>query len=209
MPVDPETVEIGRYSRQVAGDRRADARASARRRRSDVRRIAIWEPLVDARRVLGEEGMTGGCSPYMTLALRQLDEAVDWGQVRDCLHRVHRIAHEDVAILPLWQLVEHFVRSENLQGVGPRPGVSLSKRRAMAASLPIPDGQMNVLTKLPTLLAAFVLLWPAAARAADRSVWPLTPCQVRVLVAFDRPGAADAAARSRSACRACRRGSKR
>ena len=79
------------------------------------------EPLVDARRVLGEEGMTGGCSPYMTLALRQLDEAVDWGEVRDCLHRVHRIAYDDVAVLPLWQLVEHFVRHESLRGVGARP----------------------------------------------------------------------------------------
>ena len=43
--------------------------------------LPMWEPLVDARRVLGEDGMAGGCSPYMTLALRQLDKAVDWKQV--------------------------------------------------------------------------------------------------------------------------------
>jgi hypothetical protein len=48
---------------------------------------------------------------------------------------------------------------------------------------------MNVLTRLPKLLAAIVLLWPAAAGAADLSVWPLTPYQVRVVlaVAHDAP----------------------
>jgi tetratricopeptide (TPR) repeat protein len=86
--------------------------------------LATWEPLVDARRVLGENGLTGGCSPYMGLALRQLDEAVEWDQVRDCLRRVHRIAFEDVAILPLWQLVEHFACHDSLRGLGPG-GVSL------------------------------------------------------------------------------------
>lgn len=83
--------------------------------------LPMCEPLVDARRVLGEEGMSGGCSPYMTLALRQLDEAVDWSQVRDCLHRVHRIAYDDAAILPLWQLVEYFVYHDSLRGIATKP----------------------------------------------------------------------------------------
>ncbi len=87
--------------------------------------LATWEPLVDARRVLGENGLTGGCSPYMSLALRQLDEAVEWDQVRDCLRRVHRIAHEDVAILPLWQLVDYFACHENLHGIAGGGNVSL------------------------------------------------------------------------------------
>jgi hypothetical protein len=77
--------------------------------------------LVDARRLLGEEGMTRGCSAYMTLVLRQLDEAVEWSQVRDCLHRVHRIAHDDSAVVPLWQLVEYFVYHDSLQGVAAKP----------------------------------------------------------------------------------------
>lgn len=83
--------------------------------------LPMCEPLVDARQFLGESGISGGCSPYMTLALRQLDEAVDWAQVRDCLHRVHRIAYDDAAILPLWQLVEHFAYHDSLQGVAGKP----------------------------------------------------------------------------------------
>ncbi len=83
--------------------------------------LPTWEPLVDARRVLGENGIAGQCSPYMTQALRQLDEAVDWTQARDCLHRIHRIAMNDVSILPLWQLVDYFVCHESLRGVSARP----------------------------------------------------------------------------------------
>jgi tetratricopeptide (TPR) repeat protein len=83
--------------------------------------LPMWEPLVDARRVLGDDGMTGGCSSYMTLALRQLDEAVDWSQVRDCLQRVHRISFDDAAILPLWQLVEYFAYHESLGGIPAKP----------------------------------------------------------------------------------------
>jgi tetratricopeptide (TPR) repeat protein len=83
--------------------------------------LPMWEPLVDARRLLGEDGMTGGCSPYMKLALRQLDEAVDWREARECLHRIHRLAYNDTAIVPLWQLVDHFVYRDSLRGVAERP----------------------------------------------------------------------------------------
>ena len=83
--------------------------------------LPMWEPLVDARRVLGEDGISGGCSPYMTLALRQLDEAVDWKQVRECLHAVHRISYDDAAIIPLWQLVEYFACHSSIRGVAARP----------------------------------------------------------------------------------------
>lgn len=84
--------------------------------------LSVWEPVVDARRLLGEDGMGGRCSPYMSQALRQLDEAVEWGQVRQCLHNVHRVAHADVTIIPLWQIVEHFAyRERSVQGILARP----------------------------------------------------------------------------------------
>ena len=83
--------------------------------------LAMWMPVVDARRVLGEDGIAGGCSPYMSLALRQLDYAVEWIQVRECLHRVHRVVRDDVAIIPLWQLVDHFAYRQSLQGIAAEP----------------------------------------------------------------------------------------
>jgi ABC-type transport system substrate-binding protein/Flp pilus assembly protein TadD len=83
--------------------------------------LAAWEPVVDARRILGEDGLAGGCSAYMSLALRQLDAATDWSEVRSRLRHVHRVAHSDVAVVPLYQLTDHFAYHESLQGIGTRP----------------------------------------------------------------------------------------
>ena len=83
--------------------------------------LAMWEPLVDARRLLGQEGISGGASPYMSLALRQLEQATDWLQVGDKLRQIHRIAHQEVAVVPLWQLTDHFAYHQSLKGVGSRP----------------------------------------------------------------------------------------
>lgn len=83
--------------------------------------LAAWEPVVDARRLLDHDGISGGASPYMTQALRQLDEAPDWIQVGDKLHQVHRLAHQEVALVPLWQMTDHFAYHASLKGVGSRP----------------------------------------------------------------------------------------
>jgi tetratricopeptide (TPR) repeat protein len=83
--------------------------------------LAVWEPLTDARRLLGEDGLAGGCSPYMSLALRQLDEATDWTQVRQRLRKIHRLVHDETAVVPLWQLTDHFVHHQSLQGILSQP----------------------------------------------------------------------------------------
>jgi ABC-type transport system substrate-binding protein len=83
--------------------------------------VAMWEPVVDAPRLLGEHGPAGGCSPYMSLALAELERAADWKDVHRVLPRLHRIAQDDVAVVPLWQMVDHFAHRKNLRGVGARP----------------------------------------------------------------------------------------
>jgi len=83
--------------------------------------LAMWEPVVDARRLLGPSGMSGGCSPYMSLALRQLQDASRWPEVRARLRQIHRLAHDEVAVVPLWQLTDHFAYRRSLQGAGTRP----------------------------------------------------------------------------------------
>ncbi len=83
--------------------------------------LAIWEPVVDARRLLGEDGPAGGCSPYMSLALRRLDRAPDWREVSQQLHNIHRIAFNDIAVIPLWQMIDHFAYHKSLRGIGPQP----------------------------------------------------------------------------------------
>ncbi|HLA85512.1 MAG TPA: ABC transporter substrate-binding protein, partial [Thermoguttaceae bacterium] len=83
--------------------------------------LPMWEPVVDSPELLGAEGLTGDAGAYMSLVLRQLRRATDWQQVRPLLHQIHRIAHDDVAVLPLWQLVDHFAYHASLKGVGSRP----------------------------------------------------------------------------------------
>jgi ABC-type transport system substrate-binding protein len=83
--------------------------------------LAMWDPVVDARQLLGPRGLLGGCSSHMDLALRQLDTADDWKSARARLLEVHRLAHEDAALVPLWQLTDYFAYQRGVEGIGSRP----------------------------------------------------------------------------------------
>jgi len=83
--------------------------------------LPMWEPVVDSAELLAADGPTGGSSAYMNLVLGRLRNATDWQQVRPILRQIHRIAHDDVAIIPLWQLVDHFAYHVSLQGIGGKP----------------------------------------------------------------------------------------
>src|SRR5207247_10075424 len=43
--------------------------------------LAMWEPLIDAHRLLGPGGLVGRTSSHMSLALRELAQAEDWARV--------------------------------------------------------------------------------------------------------------------------------
>jgi len=83
--------------------------------------LAMWEPAVDARRLLGDDGLAGGSTPYVAMALRRLADATDGPQVRAALRQVHRMVHQDAAVVPLWQLTDWLAYHESLQGIGSRP----------------------------------------------------------------------------------------
>ncbi len=50
--------------------------------------------------------------------LRRLDEASEWRDVADRLRQIHRIAADDVAVVPLWQMTDHFAYYRSLKGAG-------------------------------------------------------------------------------------------
>jgi ABC-type transport system substrate-binding protein/tetratricopeptide (TPR) repeat protein len=83
--------------------------------------LPVWEPVVDANELLSADGLSGGASVYMNQTLRQLQQAADWQQLRPILRKIHRIAYDDVAVVPLWQLLDHFAYHASLKGVGDRP----------------------------------------------------------------------------------------
>jgi ABC-type transport system substrate-binding protein len=85
--------------------------------------LSMSEPLIEARRLLGSQGLAPNASPYMDQALRELELAEDWKRARQRLLDIHRVAHDDLDIIPLWQIVEHFAYRKGLDGVGTRPAV--------------------------------------------------------------------------------------
>jgi tetratricopeptide (TPR) repeat protein len=83
--------------------------------------LAAWEPAVDARRLLGEDGVVGACSPYLSIALAKLDAAQNWREVRERLAEVHRLVAGEMTIIPLWQTVNHFAYRRGSAEVGAQP----------------------------------------------------------------------------------------
>jgi hypothetical protein len=57
----------------------------------------------------------------MGLALRNLEQAADWSEVVHALREIHRLAHVEAAVIPLYQLTDHFARRRTLEGVGESP----------------------------------------------------------------------------------------
>ncbi|HUY87587.1 MAG TPA: ABC transporter substrate-binding protein [Pirellulales bacterium] len=83
--------------------------------------LVVQEPLVDAARLLGPNGLAGGATPYMVLALRELNGATGWAAARKKLQQIHRLADDDTAVIPLWQLTEFFAYHRSLEGLRPKP----------------------------------------------------------------------------------------
>ena len=84
--------------------------------------LAVWEPVVDAREILGTGGLTGDSGgPYLAASLRQLDEATNWQDVRSRLAEIHDIAHHDLPVIPLWQTVNYFAYRAEVHGIGDNP----------------------------------------------------------------------------------------
>lgn len=83
--------------------------------------LALWEPIVDVSRLLGPGGIAGSCSSSMSLALRDVEQAKNWKEVRSRLREVHEIAFNDLPVIPLWQTIEFFAHRKSLRGVGSTP----------------------------------------------------------------------------------------
>jgi ABC-type transport system substrate-binding protein len=84
--------------------------------------LAVWEPVVDARQLLGPNGLVGEVtSAYMNAALRELDAAMNWKDVRAKLAEIHDIAYHDLPFVPLWQTENYFAYRSSVEGIGRSP----------------------------------------------------------------------------------------
>jgi tetratricopeptide (TPR) repeat protein len=83
--------------------------------------LVVREPLVDARRILAANGVAGQASALMMSALDAVDHSQNWNEARTRLRDIHRLAHYDLPVIPLWQTVNSFAYRKWLAGVGPQP----------------------------------------------------------------------------------------
>jgi hypothetical protein len=80
--------------------------------------VALWEPVTDARRVLGPRGLAGSYDQNVGSGLRRLERAKNWREVRDRLFALHDISHTVLPVIPLWQLVDSYAYRTELGGLG-------------------------------------------------------------------------------------------
>lgn len=80
--------------------------------------VAVWEPVTDARRVLGPEGLAGSFDQNVGSGLRRLERAKNWRELRERLFALHDIAHTVLPVIPLWQLVDYYAYRTDLGGMG-------------------------------------------------------------------------------------------
>ncbi|WP_207396292.1 ABC transporter substrate-binding protein [Bremerella alba] len=83
--------------------------------------IQVAEPLVDVPRMFDRYIPNVHQTQYFQLALRQMGQSRNWQEVRERFWSLHRLAHDDLLILPLFQLQDHFVYRRSLGGVGYQP----------------------------------------------------------------------------------------
>jgi tetratricopeptide (TPR) repeat protein len=84
--------------------------------------MAVWEPVTDARLIVGPGGVAGEMrNPYVDSALAKLDAATNWSDVRTRLNELHEIFHHELPVIPLWQTANFFAYRASINGIGESP----------------------------------------------------------------------------------------
>ncbi|MBA4018278.1 MAG: hypothetical protein C0483_14010 [Pirellula sp.] len=73
--------------------------------------VSAPEPLIDAERLLGPEGIVPTAEQRALAGpLRQLSDSATFAEARTALFEIQRVVHEQTLVLPLWQLNEYAAR---------------------------------------------------------------------------------------------------
>ena len=83
--------------------------------------VAMWEPVIDAERLLGGGRLITDTSQYLDQGLRRLKESQTWKDVRSNLLELHQWVNTEVTVLPLWQTANYFAYRKGLQNIGANP----------------------------------------------------------------------------------------
>lgn len=83
--------------------------------------VAMWEPVIDAERLLGGGRLITDSSQYLDQGLRRLKESQTWKDVRTNLLELHRWVNTEVTVLPLWQTANFFAYRKGVRNIGADP----------------------------------------------------------------------------------------
>jgi len=83
--------------------------------------LVVAEPVIDAGRLFGPGGLYPATNPHIRLGVRQVEQATNWNQAGARLRQLHRLLHEDLTMLPLWQVPEHYAVRQNVHGLTAAP----------------------------------------------------------------------------------------
>ena len=160
--------------------------------------LALEEPVVDAARLFCPGGLAGS-SAILTAACERLLEASTWKKPSAVCMICTALAHQEVAVLPLWQLVEHFACHSSLKGVGQRPlGLYQNLGKWQCELRCLRDGTLTraagvliglLLSASPFGGANRYLCGRAPEEASATSpapIWELSPYRVQWLVAVNQ-----------------------
>ena len=84
-------------------------------------RVAMWEPIVDAGRLLSSTGLAGIQDEHVNRGVRWLQDAKRWPEVTARSRELHRVCHDKVAVIPLWQTIDHFAHRNEIRRAASRP----------------------------------------------------------------------------------------
>lgn len=79
---------------------------------------AIEEPLTDATRLMGPAGLAKSVSAPIEQSLQKLGYSETWQGACRALRQVHRQVANDLSVIPLYQVKEHFAFRKNVYGLG-------------------------------------------------------------------------------------------
>jgi tetratricopeptide (TPR) repeat protein len=83
--------------------------------------LQVSEPVVDVERLFGPQGSYPATNPHVRLGVRQVQQSATWNEAGQRLRQLHRTLHEDLTVLPLWQVPEHYAVRSNVRGVAASP----------------------------------------------------------------------------------------
>ncbi len=83
--------------------------------------ISMEEPLTNAELLFGRDGVVETVSAPIEQNMQKLGYSQSWQMAGKTLRRLHRQAANDLAVIPLWQIQDHFAYRKNLTGIGKNP----------------------------------------------------------------------------------------